>query len=164
MQMPPRVTICLLLAVLPTACDRAPTNSPADDPTAVVPVPRRPTTMQIDGEIAQGLASPRTAEALAWLDPAFDKTRRVWDTTDKDEARDLVRELYEAGAVTVWASDPTEVAGVQVLTQLAIELPPVPAKRAALFKWIDNWERRTQDADERTTDVGQRYYEVNLDR
>lgn len=154
----------VLLAMLSVGCDRPPTDATATNAADVPPVPRQPTTMQIDSEIAQGLASPRTVEALAWLDPKFDKTHSIWKTTDKEEARELVRELYEAGAVKVWATDPTVVDGVQVLTQFVIDLPANPVRRQALFKWIDRWERRTLESDQRTKDVGQRYYEINLDR
>ncbi|HEV7301673.1 MAG TPA: hypothetical protein VGN72_20085 [Tepidisphaeraceae bacterium] len=156
--------VILFCLALSGACDR-----PAMDPSAAgqpdVPVvPRQPTTTQIDSEITQGLSSPRTAEALEWLDPKFEKTHVVWTTTDADEVRDHVNDLYAAGAVKVWATDPTEVDGQQVLMQLVMELPTAPKARERLFKWIDNWERRTLDADDRTKDRGQRYYEINLDR
>ena len=160
-----RTQLVILLSLsLASACDR-----PANDPNSagepdVTTVPRRPTTTQIDSEITQGLSSPSTAEALEWLDPKFDKTHTVWKSTDKDEVREQVNDLYTAGAVKVWATDPTEVDGQQVLMQLVIELPVSPAARKRLFDWIDDWERRTLDADDRTKDRGQKYYEVNLDR
>lgn len=161
--------IVMLAVVAPPGCDRSNgaggRSTATDGPPAP---PRRPTTRQVESEIVASLASPLTAEARGWLAEKFDETHVVWKRWDKDEAREQVAALYEAGAVKVWVADPTPVEKspaekTLVAVQFVIELPTDAKTRVALFEWIENWERDLEQ-DERTTDRNQRYYEINLDQ
>ncbi len=153
------IAVVLLGALLVVSCDRGSTGTPGTGETpAVEPIRSR---ADIDKELAASIDTTGSMEARAWLNPANAK-HVLWKTWDKPEARKQVDALYTAGAKRVVAIDPVEVNGARVVAQFVVELPDAPDARTKVFEWIKNFESEIEDEDP-TKDVGQKFYEINLD-
>jgi hypothetical protein len=170
----PRSRCCLLgvLGVLGGSilffpgCDKTAPSADGDATATNARGAAEPSVAQVDKELADSIAAKGTAEARDWLDPKH-ANHVMWKTWDKPEARKQVDAIYAAGATKVWAVDPVSIkdddpAAGQIVAQFVVELPTDPAKRKAVFDWIANWEKEIEE-DHPTKDVGQKYYEINLD-
>jgi hypothetical protein len=151
----------LSLSLCVVGCDKPAAPDAEGSRSTAAETENEPTPAQLDTEMAELMRAPDTTEARQWLDPKADK-HMLWKTWDKPEARKQVEAIYTAGAKKVWVADPTDMNGVQVAAQLVIELPEDAKKRAAVFGWIHDWEEQIED-EKPTKDVGQKYYEINLD-
>lgn len=151
----------VLGALLVIGCDRSSPTSSSTSGSQTDAEPKHPTPAQIDKELATTVTAPTAMEAREWLNPRHQK-HILWKTWDKPEARKQVDALYTAGATKVVVVDPVDMNGTSVVAQFVVELPAAPAARAKVFEWIKAWESDIED-DEPTKDVGQKYYEINLD-
>jgi len=161
------IFVVLVLAgfvIAPPGCDRPAVVTDSETTDGSTEPVRKPATRVLEAEIVESLASPRTAEARLWLAaPRFETTKKLIKRWDADDALQAVEALYDAGAVKVSVADPVLVEKVEVASQFVIELPTNAVKREAIFEWIADWESDLR-SEHRTTDYGQRYYEINLDR
>lgn len=87
--------------------------------------------------IAKLLHSPHKAEAKNWLDgsqPSCQRTIGLFKGAHR--SLKVVKELYEAGAVKIFAVDiKTQPNGSQRTNKLVMELPADTKLRDAIFRW-----------------------------
>jgi len=108
------------------------------------------------------LASGRAREAMSWLKESSVPERSLGECRSCESSVKLVQELYDSGAVKVWAFDidgePTEE---QNSGRLIVELPENPMTRANLLAKCN--EIGAEQGFDPEQDYGQRYTILMLD-
>ena len=137
----------VVISVLAAACA-------GEDPKVVE---ARKAAEDTDKEIANDLAAPNHAEAREWLR----RPAALGFKLSVDEMRQMVDELYTAGATTVYVTDIEEFQGRQIAAILVAELPPDQAARQSLFEWQGAFAKVSEA--EPARDVGQKYLRIVLD-
>ncbi|MCC7193765.1 MAG: hypothetical protein IT444_13405 [Phycisphaeraceae bacterium] len=115
----------------------------------------------------------KVAEAREWLDPKH--THHVLWSGDKQQLRDLFNALYDAGAPAVHAVDISDLSDLtkqpgEMTALFVVTLPDDAGARERVFRrLVEYWKpffegTEPEDIKEYTpTDVGQKYYLLNLD-
>ena len=113
--------------------------------------------------IQQFLDKSNKAEAFSWLDEATDESfRSVGDIGYNEKSLDLIKEIYDAGAVEVIAVEIDSYQdGRQNTGELIVVLPDNVDARKRVFAWCRRQaESLGFDGDE---DIGQKHLFVMLD-
>lgn len=130
--------------------------APQLDPTpmqqdATVPSPDQ------DKQCALLLQQSNRGEALAWLrDP-----NRAVSHWGKQEAIDLVRSFYAAGATGIYVVDTDRAGNAEIASQFIVTLPTIPSARKQIFAQEAAFE--AQYGDDPTVDIGQNYLHLTTD-
>lgn len=115
----------------------------------------------------------KVAEARQWLDPKH--THHVLWSGDKQQLRDLFNGLYDAGAPAVHAVDINDLSDLtkqpgEMTALFVVTLPDDAGARERVFRrLVEYWKPFFEGAEPEEikeytpTDVGQKYYLLNLD-
>ncbi|HWB54814.1 MAG TPA: hypothetical protein VG722_11500 [Tepidisphaeraceae bacterium] len=104
-----------------------------------------------DAHIQKMIDEENGTEAREWLDQV---PGRMLSGMTISQAKRQIDNWYNMGAAKVYAF------GGMMTLSVAIELPKDPAKRQALFAWVNNWNAK--QFVKRVSDVGQKYLLVHL--
>jgi hypothetical protein len=90
-----------------------------------------------DEFIRKLLDNPDKAEAYSWLDECSDDSfRNVGELESNEKSLDLIREIYDAGAVEVIAVEIDKYPdGGENTGKLVIALPEEPEERKRVLEW-----------------------------
>lgn len=106
-----------------------------------------------DADVEQMMRDENGTEVRAWL---ADRRGRMLSGMTDTQAEHRIDDWYNMGATKVYAF------GGTLSMTVALELPANPAKRKALFDWVNHWHQDMPNPIPPMSDVGQKYLLVRL--